>query len=264
MDLSSDETLHIDTPENIAFGYQISGIGSRFFAALLDSLLIAALQIVIAVVLSIFTSLNIRSTDTLSILIMGLVSFIFFWGYYVFFEVLWNGQSPGKLVVGLRVVRTDGTSITLYESLIRNLVRLVDFLPVVYGVGVIAMFLDAHSRRLGDLAAGTLVVYHRTADVIAPVREEDLSKYAYRNDANPIGFPVECLTPADIAFIEQYHRRRSELPNKYEIALVVANRLYRQAGLAGVPLPQYPNDFIDSVLAAVYARRENQNLLPNP
>ncbi|MEK7327557.1 MAG: RDD family protein, partial [Chloroflexota bacterium] len=93
--------------------------------------------------------------------IFGLISFAFFWGYYILFEMLWNGQSPGKRWVGLRVIRTDGTPITLTESIIRNLVRLVDFLPAYYGVGVVTMFINEQSRRLGDLAAGTLVVHDR-------------------------------------------------------------------------------------------------------
>src|SRR5215510_11634669 len=99
-----------------------------------------------------------------------LASFVLFWGYYIFFEMLWNGQTPGKRWVGLRVIRTDGTPITLSESFIRNLTRLVDFLPAAYGIGIISMFLDKQSRRLGDLAAGTLVVHDR-----APISIQSLS-----------------------------------------------------------------------------------------
>ncbi len=95
--------------------------------------------------------------------ILGLISFILLWGYYIFFEILWNGQSPGKRWVGLRVIRIDGTPITLSESIIRNLVRIIDFLPTAYGVGVVTMFINTNSRRVGDLAAGTIVVHDREA-----------------------------------------------------------------------------------------------------
>jgi len=162
----SDETLDIQTPENIAFDYQIAGIGSRFLATLLDTVLVGLLQLVVILVLVLILkaydgSIFAGQLSAWVIAIFGLVTAIFYWGYYVYFEMLWNGQSPGKRWVGLRVIRSDGTPITLSESLIRNLARLVDFLPVAYGIGIITMFIDKQSRRLGDLAAGTLVVQDR-------------------------------------------------------------------------------------------------------
>src|SRR5512138_64035 len=168
-----EETLDIQTPENVAFGYQVAGIGSRFLASLLDTLLIALLQIIVVVVATLVINAVEEFTAALStwiIAIFSLILAIFYWGYYVLFEMLWNGQSPGKRWVGLRVIRTDGTPITLSESLIRNLARLVDFFPVAYGVGIITMFIDKQSRRLGDLAAGTLVVQDR-----APISIQSLA-----------------------------------------------------------------------------------------
>jgi hypothetical protein len=90
--------------------------------------------------------------------VYALIAFGFLWGYYIFFETLWDGQTPGKRRARLRVIRSDGLPIGFAEAAIRNLVRMVDFLPAYYGVGVVAMFVDGRSRRLGDLAAGTLVV----------------------------------------------------------------------------------------------------------
>jgi uncharacterized RDD family membrane protein YckC len=164
-----DEYLHIDTPENVAFDYQVAGIGSRFLAALIDTILILLLQALVNVVLFLLlTSMfgNPLLWDTSSavgwtVALFGLIAFAFLWGYYVFFEMKWNGQSPGKRKVGLRVIRTDGMPITLTESLIRNLVRLVDFLPTYYGLGVVTMFINEQARRLGDLAAGTVVIHDR-------------------------------------------------------------------------------------------------------
>src|SRR5262249_22782148 len=161
----------IDTPENVVFGYRVAGIGSRFLAAIIDSALIVVLEIVVnlallLVVLNLFRE-SLNSNDNAAIAwllgLFGLIAFAILWGYYIFFELLWNGQSPGKRRMGLRVLRMDGTPITLSESIIRNLVRLVDFLPAYYGVGVVVMFIDGQSRRLGDLAAGTVVVHDRAA-----------------------------------------------------------------------------------------------------
>jgi uncharacterized RDD family membrane protein YckC len=136
----SSHLLKIDTPENVSFAYDIAGIGSRFLAALIDSAIIVLLQVILFGSVLLFASLiSETATDTMvgwMLAIAGIVSFLFFWGYYIFFEILWNGQTPGKRQVGLRVIRVDGTPITPSEAVIRNLVRLIDFLPTAYGVGV--------------------------------------------------------------------------------------------------------------------------------
>ena len=178
-----DDTLRIDTPENVIFGYRVAGIGSRFLAAIIDSLLIVVLEVVVNAAVLLLARFIFRvsfaGNDDAGLAwllgIFGLIAFAFLWGYYIFFEMLWNGQSPGKRRMGLRVLRLDGTPITLSESIIRNLVRLVDFLPAYYGVGVVVMFINSQARRLGDLAAGTVVVHDRAAVTLeslaaAPVR----------------------------------------------------------------------------------------------
>src|SRR5262245_54568432 len=146
------------------FGYEVAGIGSRFLAALIDTLLIGALQIVVYMIVLVFigATLEQNGLSSLSAWVVGglvLISFFLLWGYYIFFELLWNGQTPGKRVVGLRVIKTDGRPITAVESLVRNLVRLVDFMPTSYGVGIVTMFITEQSQRLGDMAAGTLVIF---------------------------------------------------------------------------------------------------------
>ena len=161
-----DEFLNIDTPENVVFGYEVVGIGSRFLAALIDTLIIGFLLIATnAILILVFVGgfNNLSSASSIVIALISLISFAFFWGYYIFFEMTWNGSSPGKRQVGIRVIRADGTPITLAESVIRNLVRLIDFLPGAYGLGLVTMFIDGKARRLGDLAANTLVVREQTA-----------------------------------------------------------------------------------------------------
>ena len=131
-----NETLQIETPENVSFGYTLAGIGSRFMAAIVDTLAIIVLQMIVdaMIILIVLNVGNGELTSTWLVAIYSLLGFVFFWGYYIFFEMLWNGQSPGKRWVGIRVVRTDGMPITLAESLVRNLVRTIDLLPVAYGV----------------------------------------------------------------------------------------------------------------------------------
>src|SRR5207302_5607161 len=89
--------------------------------------------------------------------------FVIYWGYFATFEALWNGQTPGKRWAGIRVIKETGRPINAFEAISRNLVRVIDFFPGFYGVGVLTMLLNAKNRRLGDYVAGTLVV-HETSD----------------------------------------------------------------------------------------------------
>lgn len=229
-----DEFLNIDTPENVVFGYEVVGIGSRFLAALIDTtiiglLLVATNAILILVFVGGFNDLSSASSFVLAVL--SLLSFAFFWGYYIFFEMTWNGSSPGKRQVGIRVIRADGTPITLAESVIRNLVRLIDFLPGAYGLGLVTMFIDSKARRLGDLAANTMVVREQTA-----VSLESLSQAT--TPSNPVvsrapgtaeqvanKWPVEKLTDADIQLAEALLQRYNDLPNGAVLANQILNRL---------------------------------------
>ena len=255
-----EEILDIQTPENVAFGYLVAGIGSRFLASLLDTAIVALLQVVILIVVT----LVIRAFDGTAFsdqisawvyAIFGLVAAIFYWGYYVFFEMLWNGQSPGKRWVGLRVIRGDGTPITLSESLIRNLARLVDFLPAAYGVGIVTMFVDKQSRRLGDLAAGTLVVQDR-----APITMQDLAvkrTVHLRPWANVSleGFPVERLTNNDLSLIEDFLLRRDQLTHREFLAIQILNTLHQRLGL---PLPTLSKPEAEDMLAAILLAAQNR------
>ena len=191
--------------------------------------------------------------------IFGVILSLFYWGYYVFFEVLWKGQSPGKRWMGLRVIRTDGTPITLSEAFIRNLVRVVDFLPAGYGVGIITMFIDKQSRRLGDLAAGTLVVQDR-----APISIQALSVKRAVNlgmqgltRVNVDGFPVERLTNDDLGLIEDFLLRRDQLTHRASLAVQILNALYQRLGL---PLPTISQlEAEDTLVAILQAAQNRQN-----
>ncbi|MGB8983141.1 MAG: RDD family protein [Anaerolineales bacterium] len=255
-----EETLDIQTPENVAFGYQVAGLGSRFVATLLDTILVFLLQAVVVIVAALIINAFGALSDELSawvIAIFGLIASLFYWGYYVFFEMLWNGQSPGKRWVGLRVIRSDGTPITLSESFIRNLVRMVDFLPAAYGVGIVTMFIDKQSRRLGDLAAGTLVVQDR-----APISIQSLSVRRTVNlgmqgltHVSVEGFPVERLTNSELSLIEDFLLRRDQLTHRDRLAVQILNTLHQRLGL---PLPTIGRLEAEDTLAAILQAVQNR------
>jgi uncharacterized RDD family membrane protein YckC len=150
--------------------------------ALLDSIIIVvALVLMDCALLAIAPALALGSASGQDAGVWGyvlaavvvLVQFLFFWGYYVLFEILWRGSTPGKRAARLRVLRRDGHPIGAGEAVIRNLVRLVDFLPIMYGVGLISMFIDKDARRLGDFAAGTIVVKETDQTTLRDVRLPD-------------------------------------------------------------------------------------------
>lgn len=259
MNFQQDETLNINTPENVAFGYSVAGIGSRFLAALIDTALIFFLQIIIFLPLLYFVGMDGLRGENINAWIVALFSFlafIFFWGYYIFFELAWNGQSPGKRIVGLRVVRSDGTPITLYETLIRNLMRLIDILPTAYGVGVIAMFIDSKSRRLGDMAGSTLVVHVRKALALDSISVSQ-NKHLVPGAGSSL-FPVERLTNADLQLLEDYILRRDQLPNRYSLALQIVRKLYVQVGILEYEQPARPDDLLDAIAYAAANRYSSE------
>ena len=153
------DDLIVSTPERVAFQYEIAGIGSRFLAQFIDVLIITVIQIVITIgagaLGGIFNSIQVFG------LVEVILTFILIAGYFLISEAAFNGQTLGKRYVRLRVVGDQGEPLTIGQAAIRNLIRVVDFLPALYAIGIIAMFSNRRAKRLGDFAAGTLVVRDR-------------------------------------------------------------------------------------------------------
>ena len=159
-----DTLRAVQTPEGIDLHLPAAGLMPRAMAWLIDALIRGAVYIVLAIVL--------RFGKTGAGLFL-LATFIMEWFYPVLFEVLRQGQTPGKRAYGIAVINDDGTPVNWSASLIRNLLRVVDFLPVMYVFGVISIFLNRDFKRLGDLAAGTLVVYQETSSITATTPEAE-------------------------------------------------------------------------------------------
>lgn len=166
------DQLSIDTPEHVSLDFPIAGLGSRILAHLADLVLQAAAYLILLLMALLAFSSQLRSLDRLSDvqgkwLVAGLLfaNFLFFWGYYTLFEALWKGQTPGKRWAQLRVIKDSGRQITLFESMSRNLIRVVDYLPGMYVVGIISILMSKENKRLGDLLAGTIVVRQESTAV---------------------------------------------------------------------------------------------------
>src|SRR5439155_7449084 len=171
-----EETLIIETPERVPLEFALASIGNRFLAVALDHFI---QYFSIFLIAWFFYSLSSAGGEGLgetsdrlleempkwTIAILIIILFLIFAGYFIVFEWLWNGQTPGKRLLKLRVIRDDGRPITLWEAIARNLLRIVDaapgFLLPVYSIGLVVIFLSNRDQRLGDVFAGAVVVRER-------------------------------------------------------------------------------------------------------
>jgi uncharacterized RDD family membrane protein YckC len=142
----------ITTPEHVPIRLEPAGAGSRFLATLVDSFMVTAISSAIGSVL-LFTL-----PGGIAVALMITVNFILTWGWHVFFEVKKQGRTPGKRALRLRVIDARGLPVSLYQSLVRNITRVLDFAPAFYGIGAISTLLSPSRRRLGDIIADTLVI----------------------------------------------------------------------------------------------------------
>lgn len=142
----------ITTPEHVPIRLEPAGAGSRFLATMFDAIIVMALTSAIGFILRLALPAGIAVAITLTL------NFVLTWGWHVFFEVRRQGRTPGKRALRLRVIDARGLPVSLYQSLVRNIVRALDFAPAFYGIGAIAIMLTPSRRRLGDLVADTLVV----------------------------------------------------------------------------------------------------------
>lgn len=261
MDSSGDleRAYTLLTPENVEVTYEIAGLGSRFVAAVVDGLIQGVLFVLVAVAtlvaagttFAVLRELAVPGQATLVAWMLGgglLLLFLVLWGYYLFFELVWAGQSPGKRLARIRVIREDGYPVGFLESLVRNLVRVVDFLPAYYVIGTTVMLLNPRAKRLGDFVAGTLVVKERSLASLDQLT----------HDARPrpeAGIALaSSLTPQDYALVREFLLRRQALPAERRRALA-AQLAASLAPRARLERGDLDDEAFLEALAEGYARR---------
>lgn len=203
------DKLIIDTPEQVQLEFPLAGIGSRFMAVFIDSLIqFLALMLLFISFIILIAGTGISMAPELgkwTIAIYIFAFFLLYWGYFAIFEALWKGQTPGKRKAGIRVIRDSGREITAKEAIGRNLLRSVDLLPGMYGIGILSIFLSPQNKRLGDYVAGTVVVHDRRP-------EESQPFWNTRDDQDATFAGIEKVTPEEIQMIETFLLRRLDLP----------------------------------------------------
>jgi uncharacterized RDD family membrane protein YckC len=230
---ASREILTIQTPESVRFQYVLAGVGSRAVAFLLDTA-IRYLSILVMVVLVWWFGSLLPVLDptgaldgtsktwiiALAVLAYGMVDL----GYFLFFEALWNGQTPGKRKQGLRVIRSDGQPIGWLESAIRNILRAVDVLLGFYPIGLIVIFFSRNNQRIGDYAAGTVVVVERKSKAFQGMSRPLDTKTLTHPEIETYLTLVE---PAHYRVLKSFLQRRGQMDerSRHELARTLALQL---------------------------------------
>jgi uncharacterized RDD family membrane protein YckC len=249
------DQLNIETPEQVDLRFPIAGIGSRFLALLADTVVQGVTLFVLffgfVLILSAFPKIpgsigpNAMAAKWF-VAAMVLFYFLLYWGYFSLFEAFWNGQTPGKRLLKIRVIKDSGRQITLFEALARNLLRVIDALPSFYLVGVISMLCNREQKRLGDLVAGTIVVHERSDE--QPLMNHNSRTFTsglYPQPLETAREPVGVQLPADgvarldagdLNVIDTFFGRvlDLDLDKRAEIAGRIADRM---SAKMQVPLP---------------------------
>lgn len=228
----------------------LAGIGSRFIALLIDTLIWLLAVVVLSVVFWLIRP-GIGAFSRLSaqwaVAVYVLVLFLLNWGYFTLFEAFWGGRTPGKRIAGIRVIQRSGRGIGLLESMARNFIRYIDQIPFFYAVGVIAVFATRQHQRLGDLAAGTLVVRERKQEtpLWGEMGTRTFTAPSFHVDPAPEPAPaflldaagLARLSPADLEVMEGFFARRLDLPLpvRHELAQRIASAIQAKSGLERVP-----------------------------
>lgn len=222
-----ERSVEVDTGESVAFRYDLAGLGSRFLAVLIDigiqigiALAIVLLFVIAAATLgpkAAAIPAKLRATGgSLVEAAFVFCAFLLFFGYFILFEWLWQGRTPGKRIVGIRVVRDGGFPLDFTASAIRNIVRILELLLTLYFVSAISTLLSPLNRRLGDYAAGTIVV--------RDTRFERTPFGVMRRDEDPV---MRDLDAAERELIRRYAERRGTLAPAARVPLAahIAQRI---------------------------------------
>jgi uncharacterized RDD family membrane protein YckC len=278
--IETEESLIIETPERVQLEFALASIGNRFLAVAIDHFLQFLSMFII--VWMILTIAGVSSADVVNesdklleempkwataILVIAL--FLVFAGYFIVFEWLWNGQTPGKRLLKLRAIRQDGRPLTLWEAIARNLLRIGDAVPgfviPIYSVGLIVIFLSDRDQRLGDIFAGTVVIRERAdeAPTFAETFSSRITDAAFIRVQKSTGTEanVNLLSDREVEVVESFLRRRWDLTERqrlwmaWRIALPIMYKLK----------PSYDTEtftyegFLEDILHRFHARQRFLN-----
>ncbi len=252
----------LQTPESVELEFSLAGIGSRAFALLIDYHILGLTLVVFLIVWSILSNQLLNYLEQLNVdysiapswllAIALIICFVIFVGYFVFFETVWQGQSPGKRLAKIRVIRDDGRPVRIGQATMRALLRPIDDL---LSLGVFMIVLSKREKRLGDWVAGTIVVQD--------VRPTAKSAFALSDQTEAIAHQLLTMAdfsnmlPDDFAVIREYLQRRSlmERKAKSDLSLTLARQVKAVIALETLPQDMTPDAFLEAAYLAYQQQR---------
>ncbi|MFP4497913.1 MAG: RDD family protein [Vulcanimicrobiota bacterium] len=247
--------ITVTTPEYVELEFELAGLGSRFFAIIVDYTIQAFILLFVVITLM-FAYPNMYSQDPLeilkssfaAILIVGIFLIVF--GYFIFFETIWGGQTPGKRLAQIQVVKDTGEAVGFMDALLRNIFRVIDFLPFNYLVGVVFILLNNENKRVGDFIAHTIVV--KLKQDLKPMTLPDIQV------VTSVDFDITRITEEEYSLIRNFLIRRGDLDikNRQRISFKIAEPLFKKLEIS-------PQSIDDEELLEIIATRykEHKKLL---
>lgn len=258
------DRITIDTPEQITLEFPLAGIGSRFMAIALDTVI----QIVIYLA-GIFALVGLERfspgfplwfrwiPESWAPALIILLFFCIYWGYFAFFEVIWKGKTPGKRLAGIRAIKESGRALNVYEVIGRNLMRAVDAFPGLYLVGIVSVFISRQNQRLGDLLVGSIVVHDKAPEQVR-IDWSTTNANASTSDALP---ELNKISSEELILIETYLQRRDsfDLATRDATAYKIATRITAKTGIQR-DITQSLDEFLERIAKQL---RDSAKLRPS-
>jgi uncharacterized RDD family membrane protein YckC len=253
------ELIEIKTPENVTIEYELAGIGSRSLAVIIDTLIRYLVYIVLAIPLFFMSSYQIESLFRgwkLAILI--LIFFLMNWGYFIFFEMIMQGKTPGKKLMKLRALKENGRPINFLDSFIRNLFRVI----IDNNIGIIIMFFNKRYKRIGDIVAGTIVIKERSLGKMVTLESLTNIRTNAETDNTPkadIDNNQEIrLTTKEYEVLKNFLERRSKMDKKarWQMASKLYDYFYKKSGIQKENW-RNPEDFLEYLAKIKYTADQN-------
>ncbi|MEA5604407.1 RDD family protein [Nostoc sp. UHCC 0252] len=246
--------ITFQTPESVELEFTLAGIGNRALALLIDYTVLGVTLVLFVLTWAVFstqlinfieaTFTKLPSLDIWLLAIFFFIVFAIYISYFVFFETLWFGQTPGKRVVKIRVVRDDGRLIGLQQAALRALLRPFD---ETLFIGAFLIMLGSREKRLGDLAAGTIVIQTETPTTSATLTISEQAKVLHEQLIQ--NADLSQLLPDDFAVIREYLQRRTtmSLKAKASLSLKLAEQVVAIINLDNLPEAVTPDVFLEAV-----------------
>lgn len=252
------KTASIVTPERVELQFVLAGIGGRGFAMMVDLAILLGVWALGAVL---YTVISLQLLDYLSntgasyaqlptwlVAIAFLASFILFAGYFAFFEVMWQGQTPGKRVAQIRVIRDDGRPVGLAQAVLRSLLLAFDGVPLF--LGIFFILFEKREKRLGDILAGTLVVQEEKPIAKTTIILSDRAQQLAHD--LPQTTTLVALRPDEFATIREYLERRSQMDReaRRDLSLNLARQMRSRIEMETIPTGLTSDDFLEAIYVA--------------